>query len=139
MCSVLGDQIVIDVFGASEWNYTESIETNGQIFLSNVGPIYLNGLTLKEAQTKIKTRLAGVYVELSGAAPSTFLQVSIGKIRNISINIVGEVNVPGTYTINALSTVFNALYAAGGPTFMGTLRDIKVYRQSKQIVTKNYI
>jgi protein involved in polysaccharide export with SLBB domain len=130
-----GDQIVIDVFGASEWNYTESIETNGQIFLSNVGPIYLNGLTLKEAQKKIKVRLADVYKGLLGAHPSTFLQVSIGKIRNISINIVGEVNVPGTYTINALSTVFNALYAAGGPTFMGTLRDIKVYRQSKQIAT----
>ena len=130
-----GDQIVIDVFGASEWNYTESIETNGQIFLRNVGPIYLNGLTLKEAQEKIKARLADVYKELLGANPSTFLQVSIGKIRNISINIVGEVNVPGTYTINALSTVFNALYAAGGPTFMGTLRDIKVYRQSKQIAT----
>ena len=90
---------------------------------------------LKEAQKKIKARLADVYKELLGANPSTFLQVSIGKIRNISINIVGEVNVPGTYTINALSTVFNALYAAGGPTFMGTLRDIKVYRQSKQIAT----
>ena len=60
-----GDQIVIDVFGASEWNYTESIETNGQIFLRNVGPIYLNGLTLKEAQIKIKTRLAEVYKEVS--------------------------------------------------------------------------
>ena len=131
----VGDEIVIDIFGASEWNYTESIQPNGQLFLSNVGPIYLNGLTLKEAQTKIKNRLAGVYVELSGAAPSTFLQVSIGMIRNISINIVGEVNVPGTYTINALSTVFNALYAAGGPTLMGTLRDIKVYRQSEQIAT----
>ena len=131
----VGDEIVIDIFGASEWNYTESIQPNGKLFLRNVGPIYLNGLTLREAQTKIKNRLASVYVELSGAAPKTFLQVSIGMIRNISINIVGEVNVPGTYTINALSTVFNALYAAGGPTLMGTLRDIKVYRQSKQIST----
>ena len=91
----VGDEIVIDIFGASEWNYTESIQPNGQLFLSNVGPIYLNGLTLKEAQTKIKNRLAGVYVELSGAAPSTFLQVSIGMIRNISINIVGEVTYRG--------------------------------------------
>ena len=130
-----GDEIVIDIFGASEWNYTESIQPNGKLFLSNVGPIYLNGLTLKEAQTKIKNRLSSVYVELSGATPSTFLQVSIGMVRNISVNIVGEVNVPGTYTINALSTVFNALYAAGGPTLMGTLRDIKVYRQSEQIAS----
>ena len=131
----IGDEIVIDIFGASEWNYTESIQPNGKLFLSNVGPIYLNGLTLKEAQKKIKNRLSGVYVELAGATPSTFLQVSIGMVRNISVNIVGEVNVPGTYTINALSTVFNALYAAGGPTLMGTLRDIKVYRQSEQIAT----
>ena len=131
----IGDEIVIDIFGASEWNYTESIQPNGKLFLSNVGPIYLNGLTLKEAQTKIKNRLSSVYVELSGATPSTFLQVSIGMVRNISVNIVGEVNVPGTYTINALTTVFNALYAAGGPTLMGTLRDIKVFRQSEQIAT----
>ena len=131
----IGDEIVIDIFGASEWNYTESIQPNGTLFLSNVGPIYLNGLTLKEAHKKIKNRLSSVYVELAGATPSTFLQVSIGMVRNISVNIVGEVNVPGTYTINALSTVFNALYAAGGPTLMGTLRDIKVYRQSEQIAT----
>ncbi len=131
----IGDEIVIDIFGASEWNYTESIQPNGKLFLSNVGPIYLNGLTLKEAQTKIKNRLSSVYVELSGTTPSTFLQVSIGMVRNISVNIVGEVNVPGTYTINALTTVFNALYAAGGPTLMGTLRDIKVFRQSEQIAT----
>ena len=131
----IGDEIVIDIFGASEWNYTESIQPNGKLFLSNVGPIYLNGLTLKEAQTKIKNRLSSVYIELSGTTPSTFLQVSIGMVRNISVNIVGEVNVPGTYTINALTTVFNALYAAGGPTLMGTLRDIKVFRQSEQIAT----
>ena len=92
----------------------------------------MNGLTLKEAQKKIKNRLSSVYVELAGSSPSTFLQVSIGMVRNISVNIVGEVNVPGTYTINALSTVFNALYAAGGPTLMGTLRDIKVYRKRYQ-------
>ena len=107
-----------------EWNYTESIQPNGKLFLSNVGPIYLNGLTLKEAHKKIKNRLSGVYVELAGATPSTFLQVSIGMVRNISVNIVGEVNVPGTYTINALSTVFNALYAAGGPTLMGNSLEI---------------
>ena len=85
----IGDEIVIDIFGASEWNYTESIQPNGKLFLSNVGPIYLNGLTLKEAQTKIKNRLSSVYAELPGTTPSTFLQVSIGMVRNISVNIVG--------------------------------------------------
>ena len=129
----VGDEIVIDIFGASEWNYTELIQPNGQLFLSNVGPMYLNGLTLAEAEKRIKTRLTSVYPELTGAKATTFLQVSVGIVRNISVNIVGEVNVPGTYTVNALSTVFNGLYAAGGPTLMGTLRDIKVYRNGKEV------
>lgn len=132
------DELLINIYGQSERNFQETVNSGGYLLLRNVGPVFVSGLTLEQAQRKIKSSLAVVYADLISADPSTFLQVSISKVRSISINMVGELQTPGTYTLNGLSTVFNAIYAAGGPSLNGTLREIRVFRNNKLLTTLDY-
>ena len=137
---VLGpkDQLTINIFGASETGYAETIKANGSLLLKNIGPIYVSGMTLAQAKRVITTRIGELYPGVRGANPSTFVDVALSKVRSIQIGLVGEVKRPGNYTINGLSTVYNALYLAGGPTENGTLRNIKILRQDKLIATLDY-
>lgn len=121
-----GDAVIIDVWGASQFNVKETISPDGKVFLDGVGPVSLSGLTVTQAEQRIKESLGDVY---SGSQVS----LSLGSVRSIQVQVLGEVKAPGTYTISAFSTAFNALYAAGGINDMGTLRNIKVYRGGKEI------
>ena len=128
-----GDKLFIDIYGQSEAYYQIEISPEGTIILENFGPIHLSGLTVKNATKRIENRLSKVYLGINGDKKNTFVNVSVGKSRTIKVNIVGEVDVPGSYTLSAFNTVYNALYVAGGITENATLRDVKVYRNNKLI------
>jgi len=128
-----GDEIIVDVWGNSEQNFKQSISPEGNINVPNIGPIFLNGLQVKEATVKIKRAFSRIYSDLASANPRTYIKISLGNIRSIQVNIMGEVAQPGTYTLSSFASVFHALYAAGGINETGSLRDIKTYREGKQI------
>ena len=128
-----GDEMIIDIFGASEITYRQEISPDGQIIISGIGPVSLAGLSLEVAQEKLKSRLSNIYSGLRGRNPNTFMQVSLGDIRTINVNVIGQVTYPGTYSLHSFSNVLNALYAAGGPSKQGTLRNIRLIRDAKTI------
>lgn len=123
-----GDAVIIDVWGASQETFESVISPDGTVTIEGVGPIKLAGMTVAQAQTVLSSRLGKFY---SGSKVS----LSVGETRSIIVQVMGEVKVPGTYTLSSLSTSFNALYAAGGISDIGTLRDIKVYRSGRQIAS----
>ncbi|MEM8893670.1 MAG: SLBB domain-containing protein [Bacteroidota bacterium] len=131
-----GDEVIIDVYGASEQSYQEVISPDGNILIPNLGPVYLSGLSIENAKRKIVARLSNIYSGLrsyGNQPPNTFAQISLGQLRSIKVIVVGEVVIPGTYTTSSLSGVFNALYYAGGPTESGSLRQVDVLRDGKLI------
>ncbi|WP_367182828.1 SLBB domain-containing protein [Algoriphagus sp.] len=128
-----GDMIYVDIYGQSEQYYEATVNPDGFVLLDNIGPVSVSGKSIEEAQGIIKNRVARYYPGLSGANPSTFLQVTLGNVRTIKVNILGEVRLPGTFTLSAFSTVFNALYAAGGPNENGSFRAIRLIRNNKLI------
>ncbi len=128
-----GDVLFIDIYGASEQYFEARVNAEGKLNITNFGPIAVSGLTIDQAKKQITDKLAVAYTGLKLSTPNTFINISLGLIRTIKVNMVGELRVPGTYTISSLATVFNALYVAGGITVNGTFRDIKVYRQNKLI------
>ncbi len=121
-----GDEVIIDIWGTNEANITEKISPEGRIFISQVGPLQLGGLTVKEAKGKVKTALSKIYSSLRGG--SSKMSLVLGDLRSIQVNILGEVTNPGTYRLSSLTTLFNALYRAGGVTPIGSLRNVKVVR-----------
>ncbi|AWW30610.1 capsule biosynthesis protein [Echinicola strongylocentroti] len=130
-----GDLVYVDVYGASENYYESTVTPEGNLLLENIGPIGVSGLSIAEATRVIKNRLSRFYADMQGDDASTFMQISLGNVRSIKVHLVGELRLPGTFTLSAFSTVFNALYAAGGPTKNGTMRNIKVMRNNKQVAT----
>ena len=130
-----GDELLINVWGDSELNLKLSISPDGTILIPNVGPVSLSGLTIEAAENRIRQELGKIMATLDGSQPNTFVSVGLGQIRSIKVNIVGEAVAPGTYTLSSLATLFNALYAAGGVNDIGSLRNIKVYRNSKEIAS----
>ncbi|MBO3699740.1 SLBB domain-containing protein [Roseivirga sp. E12] len=128
-----GDELFIDIYGQSESYYQAEINPDGNILLENVGPISVSGLSIKEAKSRIKSKLGNTYSDLNSRESSTFLSLTVGQLRTIRVSIVGSVQIPGTFTMSSLGSVFNALYTAGGITENGTLREIKIYRNSKLI------
>jgi protein involved in polysaccharide export with SLBB domain len=130
------DGLVIDIWGASQANYEQTISSDGNIIIPSVGPIFLNGLTIEEATRKVKRELGKIYSGL--AQGNTFVKVSLGTIRSIKVNIVGEVTLPGTYNLSSLASVFNAMYAAGGPSTNGSLRSIKIIRGNKTVADLDF-
>lgn len=128
-----GDELIIDIWGASEQTYQQVISPEGAVVIRNLGPVYLNGLTVDEATRRLRRELSKIYSGLN--AGNTFLKISLGAVRSIKVNIVGEAYNPGTYTLPSLATVFNALYAAGGPSLNGTLRNIRIIRNGTTVDT----
>lgn len=128
-----GDLIYVDIYGQSEKYYEATVNPEGSILLDNIGLIAVSGKTIEAAEGIIKNRVASFYTGLSGANPNTFLQVTLGNVKTIKVHILNEVRLPGTFTLSAFSTVFNALYAAGGPSDKGTLRAIQLIRNNKKI------
>lgn len=128
-----GDLIYIDVYGQSEKYYEATISSDGFIILDNVGPVALSGKTIEDAAIIIKNRFLNFYTGMGGSNPNTFMQVTLGNVRTIKVHLVGELRLPGTFTLSAFSTVFNALYAAGGPNDNGTMRQVKIIRDGKII------
>ena len=128
-----GDMVFVDIYGQSEKYYEATVNPDGFVLLDNIGPVSVSGKTIEEATGIIKSRVSRFYPGLSGANPNTFIQVTLGNVRTIKVHILGEVRLPGTFTLSAFSTVFNALYAAGGPNDNGTMRAIKVVRNNQPI------
>jgi protein involved in polysaccharide export with SLBB domain len=123
----------VDIYGESEKYYEATVNPEGSILLDNIGMIAVSGKTIEASEGIIKNRVATFYTGLSGSNPKTFLQVSLGNVKTIKVHILNEVRLPGTFTLSAFSTVFNALYAAGGPSDKGTLRAIQLIRNNKKI------
>lgn len=121
-----GDQLIIDIYGASQETHTLTVSPDGDVTIPEYGPVHVSGLTVAAAQNRIRSRL-GSYFE------SSDIKASLGQTRTIMVNVMGEVKAPGTYTLSAFATVFHALYMAGGVSDLGTLRNIKVFRQGRQI------
>lgn len=125
------DEIILDIFGYSEQNYKLKVNSSGNIRIPNLGPVMVAGLTLEQAQQKISSKLSALYPNIGSG--KTSVAISLGNMRSIKVIILGEVNAPGTYTLPSLSTVFNALYASGGPNSNGSFRKIKLVRGNKII------
>lgn len=132
-----GDQLQIEVWGASEANINQRVTPDGFISIPDVGPINVNGLTIQAATDKIKGKLSQIYSGMasSNVNLSTNVKVSLGQIRTIQVNIMGEVVRPGTYALSSFSTVFHALYKAGGISELGSLRNIRVVRGGRTVAT----
>ena len=123
-----GDEVIIDVWGANQTTLRETISPDGYINIPNLGPILLNGMDIARATEYLKQKLAQIY-----AASAENIQVSLGNARTIQVNVMGEVVQPGTYALSSFSTVFHALYRAGGVTTIGSLRNVMVSRNGKVI------
>ena len=121
-----GDQLIIDVYGASAENLKLTVSPEGEINVPEYGPIHVGGLSVSAAKARVNAKL-GRYFQ------SSEINTTLGQTRSIQINVLGEVRVPGTYTLSSLSTVFHALYRAGGTNDIGTLRNIKLYRQGRLV------
>ena len=118
-----GDAVSVDVYGASQKTFDCTVSPDGQIIIEGFGPIQVGGLTVAAAKARIRSTLGSRY-------SSSRISLSLGQTRTISVNVMGEVKVPGTYTLSAFATVFHALYMAGGTNELGTLRNIKIYRRN---------
>ena len=123
-----GDQVIVDIYGASQRTVNETVSPDGTITIPGYGPIQLSGLSVAAANAKIRSTLGSRY-------SSSHINMTVGQTRSILVNVMGEVKVPGTYTLSAFATVFHALYMAGGINDLGTLRNIKVFRGGRHIST----
>lgn len=121
------DELVINVFGFSEKTYNVAVNEEGNIYIPQVGPIFLNGLSIEQASAKIKNKLASTIYRAIGSG-QTRVQISLGKIRSIRVTVIGEAKKPGTYTVSSLTTLFNILYLCGGPSDLGSYRTIELIR-----------
>lgn len=130
-----GDQVAIDVWGASQSSLLKTISPDGNISVDNLGPIYLSGLTVNQANSLLKQKFEVIYSGLNDENPISNIRLSLAQNRAIQVHVMGEVVNPGTYTMSSFATIFNALYLSGGVNDKGTLRAIKVYRKDKPIAT----
>ena len=130
-----GDQLLLDVYGASQQSFDLTVSPEGRIFVPNLGPVQVGGSSIEAASARLKSSLGRIYSGLLGSNPNTFLQVRLGNIRSIKVSMVGELTNPGTYTLPSFASVFNGLYAAGGPNENGAFRNIQVYRDNRLVST----
>ena len=128
-----GDLVIIDIWGTSQVSIQETISPDGAISIDNLGLVFLNGMTVNQATNYLRKELNKIYAGLSDENPTSHIKVSLGNSRTIQVNVMGEVYQPGTYALSAFSTVFHALYSAGGVSEIGSLRNIQVVRNSKTI------
>ena len=123
-----GDAVNIDIYGASQKSENLTVTPDGYVVIENFGPIQVAGLTVEQAQRKVRQQLGARY-------SSSQIMLTVGQTRTITVNVMGEVKTPGSFTLSAFATVFHALYMAGGPSDIGTLRNIKVYRNNRLVTT----
>ena len=123
-----GDEVIVDVWGASQNTMRLEVSPDGYVNIANLGPVYLNNMTIKDARQLLKQELGKIYADSANN-----IQVTLGNIRTIQVNVMGEVRAPGTYALSSLSTVFHALYASGGVSDIGSLRNVQVARGGKTI------
>ena len=130
-----GDEIIIMLWGETEFRQQFTVDREGFVFIPEVGQVFVNGLNLGELEDKISKILSKFYSSLNPVVgkPSTFLDVSLGKLRPLRVMVLGDVAQPGSYTISPTTTLFSSLYYFGGPTFQGSLRDIHLIRNGKKI------
>lgn len=121
------DEITVRVYGLSEQKYNLKVDEEGDIYIPNVGPLYVNGLTIEDATKTIRAKLASTIYRAINSG-QTKVQVTLGKIRSIRVTVIGQATKPGTYTVSSLTTLYNLLYLAGGPNEMGSYRTIEVIR-----------
>lgn len=126
------DQLTINVFGYSEQQYNLSVNAEGNIYIPNVGPLKVSGLTIEAAAEKIRNKLASTIYRAIRTG-QTRVEVSLGKIRSIRVTVIGQATKPGTYTVSSLTTLFNLLYLCGGPNETGTYREIELIRGNTRI------
>ena len=131
----VGDELLVNVYGASQQTYSLFVQTNGSVYITDLGPVQVAGLSFVKIQDKIKSRLMAIYSGMKGDKPNTFVDVSAGQLKAVTVNVIGEVNVPGTYTLPATASAFNALYLASGPNEKGSFRQIDVLRDGRIIST----
>ncbi len=129
-----GDEVVIDIWGASEDQIRQTISPEGSIIVSQIGPVYLNGMTISEANNHIKNKFSSKYAGIGGNEPESDINLTLGQVRTIQVDVMGEAVVPGTYRLSPFSTVFHALYKAGGINDIGSMRNIEVLRGGRRIV-----
>jgi Periplasmic protein involved in polysaccharide export len=127
----IGDEIVIQVWGASQQTYILSVDKNGDIVVLDIGPIKVAGMNFEAMKSLVLRRLPAIYSDMTNENPSTFASVTVNNIRSIKVNVIGDVLAPGTYTLPATSSAFNALYLSGGPNENGSFREIKIIRDNK--------
>lgn len=123
-----GDAVYVDVWGASQERFESTVSPEGTINIEGFGPVNVDGLTVAEANKRLRATLGRHYA-------SSNIRLTVGQTKTITVDVMGEVVAPGSYTLSAFATVFNALYMAGGTNEIGTLRDIKIYRKGRQIST----
>ena len=123
-----GDEVYIDVWGASQQRFECIVSPEGVINIENFGPVQVSGLTVAQTNARLRSTLGARYA-------GSDVRLTVGQTRTITVDVMGEVKTPGTYTLSAFSTVFHALYMAGGTNDIGTLRNIKVFRNGRQITT----
>ena len=121
-----GDAVFIDVYGASQKTIESTVSPDGYVTIEDYGPVQVSGLTVSQANAKLRSTLGSRY-------SSSQIKLTVGETRSIMVNVMGEVKAPGTYTLSAFATVFHALYMAGGTNDLGTLRNIKVYRNNRLV------
>ena len=130
-----GDEVIVDIWGATQSTAKDVISPDGYINVENLGLVYLNGMTIKEADAYLKEQFGQIYEGINGEQPSANIKLTLGQIRTIQVRVMGEVENPGTYSLSAFASVFHALYQAGGVNEIGTLRAIKVSRGNSVIMT----
>ena len=131
-----GDEVIIDIWGASQNTIRQQISPDGTINIDKIGPVYLSGQTVSQANTYLKKALNKIYSGLANASdPTSDIRLTLGNTRTIQINVMGEVIQPGTYSLSSFSSVFHALYRAGGVSDIGSLRNVQLVRNGRKIAT----
>lgn len=128
-----GDEIIIDIWGANQNTIRQMISPDGYINVESLGLVYLNGMTVNEADNYLRKELNKIYSGITGENPTSEIKVTLGQIRTIQINVMGEVLLPGTYALSSFSTIFHALYKAGGVNELGSLRNIHLVRNGQKV------
>lgn len=121
-----GDAVIIDIYGASQKTIQSTVSPDGEVTIEGYGPVNVSGLTVAQANARLRNTLGSRY-------RSSRVKLTVGQTKTIMVNVMGEVKAPGTYTLSAFATVFHALYMAGGTNDLGTLRNIKVYRNNRLV------
>lgn len=126
-----GDEVIINIWGVSQTTLQQTISSEGSITVDRLGPVFLNGMTIKEANDFVQRKFSSIYAGVGADGGASQIKLTLGQIRTIQVNVWGEVAVPGTYSLSSLSSVFHALYRAGGINNIGSLRSVKLYRNNK--------